>query len=95
MSKKENKFKPNSGFMVAVQWNVLGIRTVAAELDVFPEALANAMERAGFQLIPDPFDLSADAGKVIAYQEQQMTQGLKVVRDEPDSNASADRETTV
>jgi hypothetical protein len=46
----------------------LGIRAVAKELDVFPEALAEALERAGFQMAADPFDLSADAGKLIKLQ---------------------------
>lgn len=95
MSKKENKFTPSSGFIVAVHANVLGIRAVAQQLDIYPEKLAEAMEKAGFQLIPDPFDLSADSGKVIALQERTANQGLKVVKDEPDSNASADREETL
>lgn len=89
MSNKENKFRPNSGFIVAVHQNILGIRAVATNLDIFPETLAKAMEDAGFQFIPDPFDLSADAGKVIALQEKQRNQGLKVVTDEPDSDTGA------
>lgn len=89
MSNKENKFRPNSGFIVAVHQNILGIRAVATNLDIFPETLAKAMEDAGFQFIPDPFDLSADAGKVIALQEQQRNQGLKVVTDDSDSDTGA------
>lgn len=95
MSDKQKKFQPTAGFMVSVLNNVIGIRAVAHELDIFPENLANALERAGYQIVPDPFDLSADSGKVIALQEQQKAQGLKVVKDESDSDTGADRETTV
>jgi hypothetical protein len=40
-------------------------------LNLDPSTLADAMERAGFQLIPDPFDLSADAKKVIEAEGEQ------------------------
>lgn len=73
---------------MAVHQNALGIRAVAKELDIFPEALAGALERAGFQMIADPFDLSADAGKVIALQNKQETEGLRVVKGEPDDSGS-------
>ena len=81
MSKKENKFKPSAGFVVAVHMNSLGIRAVAKELDVFAEDLGEAMDRAGFQLIADPFNLSSDAGKVIKLQQRHATEGIKVVQD--------------
>ena len=92
MSDKQKKFQPSAGYIVAVHQNILGIRAVASALDIFPETLASAMEKTGFQFIPDPFDLSADAGKVIGLQEKQVAQNLKVVKDEPDT--SADREQT-
>lgn len=88
MSNKDNKFKPTSGFIVAVHQNILGIRAVAEKLDIYPENLATALETAGFQLIPDPFDLSADAGKVIALQERQKNEHLKVVKDESDTGGN-------
>lgn len=93
MSDKSKKFNPPAGYVVAVHQNVLGIRAVAQTLDIFPEVLADAMEKAGFQLISDPFDLSADAGKVIRLQSQQETQGLHVVKegdDDAGSDTSAD-----
>jgi len=71
----------------------LGIRAVAKELDVFPEVLAEAMERAGFQMMADPFDLSADAGKLIKLQARQEAQGLHVVKESDgasDSNSTTD-----
>jgi hypothetical protein len=81
MSDKQKKFKPDAGFVVAVHQNILGIRAVASALDIFPEALAEAMEEMGFQFIPDPFNLSSDAGKVIALQEKHKNSNLQVVQD--------------
>lgn len=92
MSDKQKKFVPSAGYIVSVHQNALGIRAVAKELDVFPEALAEALERAGFQMVADPFDLSADAGKLIKLQARQEAQGLHVVKDEDgaDSNSTTD-----
>jgi hypothetical protein len=82
MSDKTKKFEPSAGFVVSVHMNKLGIRAVAAELDgVFAETLAEAMDRAGFQFIPDPFNLTNDAKKVIELEERQKTAGLKLVQD--------------
>jgi len=81
MSKKNNKFQPDAGFVVAVHQNMVGIRAVASALDIFPETLAEAMSEMGFQLIADPFNLSSDAGKVIKLQQRHATEGLRVVQD--------------
>lgn len=94
MSDKTKKFEPSAGFVVSVHMNKLGIRAVAKELDMFAEDLAKAMDRAGFQLVPDPFNLTNDAGKVIAMEERQATAGLRVVKDtegtdEPSGDTSA------
>ena len=92
MSDKQKKFVPSAGYIVSVHQNALGIRAVAKELDVFPEHLAEALERAGFQMVADPFDLSADARKLILLQARQETQGLHVVKenDGADSNSTTD-----
>ena len=77
MSDKTKKFQPSAGFVVSVHMNKLGIRAVAAELDgIFAEVLAEAMDKAGFQLVPDPFNLTNDAKKVIELEERQKTAGL-------------------
>jgi hypothetical protein len=81
MSNKDKKFQPDPGFIVAVHQNMVGIRAVASQLEIFPEALAEAMSEMGFQFVPDPFNLSSDAGKVIKIQEKKSTEGLKVVQD--------------
>jgi hypothetical protein len=81
MSNKDNKFQPDAGFVVAVHQNVLGVRAVASALDVFPEALAEAMSKMGFQFIPDPFNLSSDAGKLIALLNKKENAGMRLVQD--------------
>jgi hypothetical protein len=92
MSKKENKFQPSAGFVVAVHQNMMGIRAVAHELDVFPEALGEAMDKAGFQLVPDPFNLSNDARKVIELQARHETSGIQIVK-EPSDDSDSDTST--
>lgn len=82
MSKKENKFEPSNGLKVAVHFNMIAIRAVAQELETYPETLAEALDRAGFMLTPDPFNISSDAGKVIVLQERQKVEGLRVVKEE-------------
>jgi hypothetical protein len=42
------------------------------------------MEKVGFQLTPDPMDLSADAAKVIKLQAKHETSGLQVVQESED-----------
>lgn len=81
MSDKQKKFVPSAGYMVAVHQNALGIRAVAHELDIFPEVLAKALEKAGFQVVVDPFDLSADAGKLIMLQDQEKVKNLRLVKE--------------
>ena len=88
MSDKQKKFVPSAGYIVSVHQNALGIRAVAQALDVFPEALADALEQAGFQLVADPFDLSADAAKLIRLQARQEAQGLHVVKESGDDAGS-------
>jgi hypothetical protein len=61
---------------------------------MFPEVLGEAMEKAGFQFVPDPMDLSADATKVIKIQDRQQTEGIRLVQEvqfsDSDSDTSAD-----
>jgi hypothetical protein len=91
MSDKSKKFEPSAGFVVSVHMNKLGIRAVAAELDgIFAEVLAEAMDRAGFQLVPDPFNLTNDAKKVIELEERQKNAGLTLVKETADDDASGD-----
>lgn len=84
MSKKENKFEPSNGLKVAVHFNIIGIRALAKELDTYPETVAEALDRSGFMLVADPFNMSFDAGKVIILQERRATEGLQVVKEAED-----------
>ena len=94
MSDKSKKFEPSAGFVVSVHMNKLGIRAVAAELkDIFVEELAEAMDKAGFQLVPDPFNLTSDAKKVIELEERQRTAGLSLVKEEANDDASGNTAT--
>ncbi len=94
MSDKSKKFEPSAGFVVSVHMNKLGIRAVAAELDdIFAEELAEAMDKAGFQLVPDPFNLTSDAKKVIELEERQKNAGLKLVKEEANDDASGNTAT--
>jgi hypothetical protein len=94
VSDKSKKFQPSAGFVVSVHMNMLGIRAVAAELkDIFAEELAEAMDKAGFQLIPDPFNLTNDAKKVIELEERQKTAGLTLVKEEADDDSSGNAST--
>lgn len=89
MSDKQKKFQPTMGFIVAVHQNVVGIRAVSKALgDIFPERLGEALEMAGYQLVVDPFDLSADATKLIRLQERQKTEGLRIVKEGDDDSGS-------
>jgi hypothetical protein len=91
MSDKTKKFQPSAGFVVSVHMNKLGIRAVAAELNgIFAETLAEAMDKAGFQLVPDPFNLTNDAKKVIEMEERQKTAGLKLVQDSVQDEEAVD-----
>ena len=92
MSKKENKFQPSAGFVVAVHMNSLGIRAVAKELDIFPEVLGEAMDRAGFQFVADPFNLTSDATGLIKVQARHENEGLQIVK-EPSDDSDSDTST--
>jgi hypothetical protein len=81
MSNKENKFEPSNGLKVAVHFNIVAIRAVAQELDMFPELLAEKLDKAGFMLTPDPFNISSDAGKVIVLQNKRENANLSVVKE--------------
>jgi hypothetical protein len=90
MSDKSKKFEPNAGFVVAVHMNKLGIRSVADCLNIHAEVLAEALEKAGFQLLPDPFNLTSDAGKVIQLEERKKNEGLKLVKEAPVDESNSD-----
>lgn len=95
MSDKQKKFQPNAGFVISVIQNAQAIRLVAEALEIYPETLGEALEKVGFQLVADPFNLTSDGTKLIIAQEKEKTQGLRIVKEgegDTSGNAPADRE---
>jgi hypothetical protein len=87
---KQKRFEPSMGFIVAINVHEVAIRRVSRELDLDSIALGQALERAGYKLEPDPFDISADTWKVIQTATRQDTTKLEVVKNESTNNASDD-----
>jgi hypothetical protein len=49
---------------------------------MFPEDLAEKLNSAGFMLVPDPFNMSSDAGKVIVLQNKRENSNISLVKEE-------------
>lgn len=79
----QKKFKAPQGWVTAVHINAIGITETAKRLDILPSKLAAAMEESGFQMLPDPMDISADTCKVMKIEEakQPSTPDLQVVKE--------------
>lgn len=90
MRDKQKKFTPSAGFVIAVIQNAQAIRLLSEALDSYPETIGEALEKIGFQLVADPFDLSSDATKLLIAQEKEKAQGLRVVREEQPDDSSGD-----
>lgn len=90
----QKKFKAPQGWVTAVHINAIGITEVAKRLEINASALALAMEESGFQMLPDPMDISADTAKVMMIEEGKKDTKLEVVPNEPDNNAADDRTET-
>lgn len=86
---KQKRFEPPAGFIVAVHQNMFGCKAVAQALDLQPVKVAQALEQAGFMLVADPMDISADTAKVINLSERSGVK-LEVVPDESDRDAAND-----
>jgi hypothetical protein len=77
---KENKFNPPVGYIVTIHEHIGRIHALATKLDQDPYEIAQVLEAVGLSLVTDPFDMSADSGKVILQQQQR--RNLEVVPDE-------------
>ena len=86
----QKKFKAPQGWVTAVHINAIGITETAKRLDIAPSKLAQALEESGFQMLPDPMDISADTAKVMRIEEGKQAR-LEVVPDESSSAATDDR----
>lgn len=79
----QKKFKAPQGWVTAVHVNAIGITETAKRLNILPSKLAQAMEDTGFQMLPDPMDISADTAKVMLIEEKKANgePNLSVVED--------------
>jgi hypothetical protein len=74
---KENKFNPPVGYIVTIHEHIGRIHALASKLDQDPYEIAQVLESVGLSLVTDPFDISADSGKVILQQKNK--KNLEVV----------------
>lgn len=87
---KQKRFEPSMGYIVAINVHEVAVRRLSRELDIEPVALGQALERSGYKLEPDPFDISADTWKVVQTAIKQDTTKLEVVKNESANNPSND-----
>ena len=78
MSKKENKFDPPVGYMVAVQHQMVMITRLATVLGIPPAEFAKSLDESGHRLDPDLFNLVADCAKVMEIESQKPKPDLRV-----------------
>lgn len=69
----QKKFKAPQGWVTAVHVNAIGITETAKHLGIEPHILAEALEETGFQMTPDPMDISADTAKVLKIEKAKKT----------------------
>lgn len=86
---KQKRFEPPAGFIVAVHQNIFACEAVGKYLDLPSVIIAQALEEAGFMLVADPMDISADTAKVINLSQRKEIK-LEVVPDESDRDAAND-----
>jgi len=73
VSKKENKFEPSMGWLVAVNYQQVAVERVAKELKIDSVELGKALERSGYLLEPDPFGYSSDTWKVLEIEGRKLS----------------------
>ena len=72
MSKKENKFEPSMGWLVAINYQQVAVDRVAKELKIDSVEFGKALERSGYLLEPDPFGYSSDTWKVLEIENRKL-----------------------
>jgi len=92
MSDKQKKFEPSMGWIVAVNHQQVSITRVAQELDIDPITCGQALENAGYQLIPDPFDIAKDAWKVMDVEKRNKLRAVPTMADVAESVTELDEE---
>jgi hypothetical protein len=87
---KNKRFEPSMGYIVAVNVHEVAVRRLSKELDIEPIKVGQALERSGYKLEPDPFDISADTWKILQVVQNQEPTKLEVVKNESADNAPND-----
>jgi hypothetical protein len=62
----QKKFEPSMGYMVTIDQQCHAVVRLAGLIEIDPVVLGQSLEKSGYRLEADPFDLSADTVKVIA-----------------------------
>jgi hypothetical protein len=68
---KENKFNPPVGYIITIHEHIGRVHALATKLNQDPYEIAQVLESVGLSLVTDPFDISADSGKVIKQQQNR------------------------
>jgi len=92
VSDKQKKFEPSMGWIVAVNHQQVSITRVAQELRIDPITCGQALENAGYQLIPDPFDIVKDAWKVMDVEKRNKLRAVPTMADVAESVTELDEE---
>jgi hypothetical protein len=62
----QKKFEPSMGYMVTIDQQCHAVVRLAGLIEIDPVVLGQSLEKSGYRLEADPFDLSADTWKVVA-----------------------------
>jgi hypothetical protein len=89
---KNKKFEPSMGWLVAVNHQQVSITRLAQELNIDPITCGQALENAGYQLIPDPFDIAKDAWKVLDVEKRNKLRAVPTMADVAESVTELDEE---
>lgn len=76
MSKKENKFEPTQGWLVAVNYQQVALNRVAVAMGADPVKLGQALDTAGYLLEPDPFGYMSDTWKIAQIEKRKSEESV-------------------
>ena len=94
MSDKQKKFEPSSGWVNTINHQRVMVINLAAELNLDPVIVGQALDKTGHKLDVDTFNLTNDTWRLLRYEAQQGKPDLSVVSDEQklDEEVDKDRE---
>lgn len=91
MSDKQKKFEPSIGWLVAVQYQQVGLDRLAKELGQDSVSVGQALDRAGYLLEPDPFGYMNDTWKVMEIEVRKL-KSVPTMADVAESVSELDEE---